>query len=121
MRLIAEKTQIPQTSVWRTLTSDMELIFRNPIVLPHFLSEELKAKRAQKSIELLKVLEGPKFQPHKIITGDESWIEWMGRVTGKWQSEDEPPPISTRISQTIKKTMIIEFFSFSKIFICYFL
>ena len=99
----------------------MGLIFRNPIVLPHFLSEELKAKRVQKSIELLKVLEDPKLQPHEIITGDEAWLEWRGRVTGKWQSEDEPPPISTRISQTIKKTMIIVFFSFSKILICDFL
>ena len=69
----------------------------------------------------MKVLEDPKLQPHENITWNEAWLEWSGRVTGKWQREDDLPPISTRTSQTIKKTMIIVFFSFSKLLVSDFL
>ena len=40
---------------------------------------------------------------------------------GKWQREEEPPPFSPRIPQTIKKTMIIVFFSFTEIHVYDFL
>ena len=40
---------------------------------------------------------------------------------GKWQREEEPPPFSPRIPQTIKKTIIIVFFSFTEIHVCDFL
>ena len=75
VRIIAEETQIPATSVWRTLVSDMELKFQVPILAPHDLTFEMKQKRIEKSIELLRVLEDPKLKLHKIITGDEAWLQ----------------------------------------------
>ena len=78
MRIIAEETQIPATSVWRTLVSDMGLKFQVLLLAPHDLTFEMKQKRIEKSIELLRVLEDPKLKPHKIITGDESWLQWTG-------------------------------------------
>ena len=95
----------------------MGLKFRVPIMAPHVLNAELKQKRVNKCIELLRVLDGSNISLHNIITGDEAWIQWSGRVTGKWQSEGEPPPFSSRMTKTIKKTMIIVFFSFKKILI----
>ena len=117
VRLVAEQTYIPTTTVWRTLVSDMGLKFQVPILAPHDLNSEIKQKRVEKCYELLRVLEDPKLKPHKIITGDESWLQWKGRVRGRWQSKEESPPFSPRISQTIKKTMIIVFFSFKKILV----
>ena len=117
VRLIAEQTQIPKTSVHRLLVSDMGLKFRVPKEVPHLLNYELKRKRIQQSIELLKVLEDPLIHPHQIITGDEAWLEWTGRIFGRWQREEEPPPFSPKRTQTIKKTMIIAFFSFSEILV----
>ena len=75
VRSISNQTQILTTSVWRTLVSDMGLIFRYPTVAPHVLTPDLKEKRIEKCIEILRVLEDPSLQLHKIITGDESWLE----------------------------------------------
>ena len=83
VRLIAEQTLIPATTVWRTLVSDMGLKFQVPIMAPHVLNAELKQKRVNKCIELLRVLDGSNISLHNIITGDEAWIQWSGRVTGK--------------------------------------
>ena len=69
----------------------MGLIFKNPTLAHHVLTSEMKENRVQKCIDLLKVLEDPKLKHHKIIIEDGSWLEWNGRVTGKWQKEDDPP------------------------------
>ena len=61
----------------------MGLKFQVPVLVPHLLNSETKQKRVQKSIDLLKVLNeiGNRFD--KIITGDEAWLQWSGRVMGK--------------------------------------
>lgn len=83
VRLIAFETHIPKSTVYRTLTSDLGLIFRVPVVVPHELDSKLREERIQISIELLKVLESPSIKPQHIITGDESWLLWKGRVNGR--------------------------------------
>ena len=45
VRSIAEITEIPTTSVWRTLVSDMGLKFQVPVLVPHLLNSEMKQKR----------------------------------------------------------------------------
>ena len=121
VRFIAEQTGIPKTSVWRNLTSDMGLVFKVPKIIPHALNSDLRQKRAEKCYELLSILEVPNPKLGHIIIGDEAWLQWTGRVIGKWQCEDDPPPFSERLSQTIKKTMIIVFFSFKEILVADFL
>ena len=83
VRSIAELTEIPKSTVWRTLVSDLGLKFQVPILVPHLLNSEMKKKRVEKSIELLRVLEGMENKKYKIITGDEAWLQWSGKVMGK--------------------------------------
>ena len=80
VRSIAELTSISEATVWRTLVSDMGLKFQVPVLVPHLLNPEMKKKRVEKSIELLKVLQGMENKLDKIITGDEAWLQWTGRV-----------------------------------------
>ena len=78
-------------------------------------NSEMNRKRVEKSIELLRVLDDSRLKYQNIITGDEAWLQWAGKVMGKWQKEGEAPPVFPRIEKTIKKPMIIVFFSFREV------
>ena len=99
----------------------MGLVYKVPKIIPHALNSDLREKRFVICAKLLSILEVLKLKLGHIITGDEAWIQWTGRITGKWQCEDDPPPFSQRISQTINKIMIIVFFSFKEILVVDFL
>lgn len=116
-RSLSETLLIPRSTIIHHLE---KLGFKNYNlrVVPHELSEEMKAKRVSESIQLLDLLRVQKRKGfHRILTGDESWFYLQYSFNRMWcLSKEEVLEKASQKIQT-KKFMITVIWNIDQFYI----
>ena len=116
-RSLSETLSIPRTTIIHHLER-MGFKNYNLRVVPHDLSDEMKAKRVSESMQLLDVLRVQKRKGfHRILTGDESWFYLQYDHKHVWSISKEEVP--ERVSQKIqtKKIMLTVIWNIDQFYI----
>ena len=92
LKQIAQKTNIPKTTVHRILTQDLGYISKHLKWIPHILNPSQKVSRINASKQLLHILkEAAQNDYCNIITGDESWFYLTTDHEMQWVAPGEKP------------------------------
>jgi histone-lysine N-methyltransferase SETMAR len=111
-RGIARSLEISHETVCRYLSEVFGMKCLRLRWIPHTLSTEQKAKRAELAGAMLQQLaKHESSQYHFLLTGDESWIYYAYNERTMWCADWEEPDETERPSHYHRKTMVTVFFN----------
>jgi histone-lysine N-methyltransferase SETMAR len=111
-RSVAERLHLALGTVLRCLQEDLGTKYRHLRWVPHTLTEEHKAKRAELAGRMLEILSHHRESDFKFLfTGDESWMFYAYERTHQWDLSHGPVEKIQRKTNYQKKTMFTVFFN----------
>jgi hypothetical protein len=110
VRTVAEFLKIPASTVHLHLTTSLNMKSRHFKWVPHFLDDNLRAKRSNRAQQLLDVLRAQeRFRFRDIITGDETWVYFDMKPGFVWPPADAELPVCAKRTIASGKRMLIVF------------
>jgi hypothetical protein len=110
VRTIAEFLKIPASTVHLHLTTSLNMGSRHFKWVPHFLNDDLRAKRLESARQLLDILQTQeRYHFRDLITRDETWVYLDMKPGTIWLPAGAKLPV--RVTRTIasEKRMLIIF------------
>jgi hypothetical protein len=116
VRTIAEFLKIPASTVHLHRTTALDMKSRHFKWIPHFLDDDLRAKRlegARQLLDVLQVQERRHFRDR--ISGDETWAYLDMKPGTIWLPTDTELPVCIKKTIASEKRMLIVFWEIHRI------
>ena len=112
LRNLSKQSGIPKSTIYNYLINDLEYRYFNYEWVPKILSSDQKKSRVEISKNLLNILSNEnKNTFYRIITGDETWLNYYYPEKGYWSKEKDKTKLNENKKLIKKKIMITVFIS----------